>query len=210
MKARVCGVLLVLAIAAGARPAEAQCTYSVSQTSVSVASTGGAGTIAVVTGTSCSWTSVSSVSWITITRNASATGFASTDYAVAPNTTGVTRVGTLTVATRTITVTQAASSCSYTVSPTSVAAPAIGVQTTVSVVTGSACPWTATSSASWIQITRGASSTGLGSFDFSVAPTTVARVGTIAVAGRTVTVTQAVAAARPPSAPTGLRVVEQP
>lgn len=207
MKPRVCGVLLALVLAAGARPAEAQCTYTVSPTSVSVASTGGAGTVAVVTGTSCSWTSVSSVSWITITRNPSAAGLASTDYAVAPNTTGVTRVGTLTVATKTITVTQAASSCSYTVSPTSIAAPAIGVQSSVSVVTGSACAWTATSNASWIQITRGAASTGLGSFDFSVAPTTVGRVGTIAVAGRTVTVTQTVVAGRPPSAPTGLRLV---
>lgn len=204
MKPPVC-VLIVLAVVCGARPAEAQCTYTVSPQSVSVSSTGGAGTIAVVTGTSCTWTAVSSVSWITITRNASATGFASTDYAVAPNATGVTRVGTITVATKTVTVTQGAGSCTYTVSPGSVAVPQTGTAGTVSVVTGSACPWTATSNASWIQITRGATGIGLGSFDYSVAATIAQRVGTITAAGQTVTITQA--GKLPPAAPRNFRIV---
>ena len=207
MKVRVCGVLLALAVALGARPAEAQCIYTVAQTTVSVGSTGGAGTIAVVTGSSCAWTAVSSVSWITITRNASASGLASTDYAVAPNPTGVTRVGTLTVATKTITVTQSGGSCTYSVSQTAVTAPATGTQGTISVITGSACAWTAASTVSWIQITRGAASAGLASFDYSVAATTVSRVGTIVAAGQTITVTQAAAMRRPPAAPTGLHVV---
>jgi hypothetical protein len=200
-----CGVLLALVLACGARPALAQCSYSVSPSSVSAPSTGTVGTVSVITGSSCAWTMVSSVSWITVTRGASSQGLASADYAVAANTTGAVRVGTLTVAGRTVTVTQAASSCTYSVSPTSLTAPINGTVGTIPVITGSNCAWTAVSTVSWITITRGASSMGLGSTDFTVAPTTLQRVGTMIIAGHTVTITQD--GRRPPSAPTGFRIV---
>lgn len=203
-----CGVLLALVFgfdAFDARPAQAQCSYSVSPTTVSVPSTGSAGSIVVITGSSCAWTAVSSVNWITVTSNASATGLASSNYTVAANPAGGTRVGTLTVAGRTVTITQGAGSCSFSVSPTSATVPSTGTNSSISVITGSSCAWTATSSAGWITITRGASSMGLASVDYTVAPTTVQRVGTMIVAGQTITITQE--GRRPPAAPTGFRVV---
>jgi len=62
---------------------------------------------------------------------------------------------------------------------------------------GSTCPWIATTSASWITITSGASGSGNGSVSFSVSNNTgAARQGTIAIAGQTYTVNQAEGAAR--------------
>ena len=123
-------------------------------------------------------------------------GLGSGNYTVAPNTTGVVRTGTLTVAGQTVTITQSANSCTYNVSPTSVSAPSTGSTASVSVTTGSSCPWTATSMVGWITITSGASMAGLGSANYTVAVnlTGGVRTGTLSVAGQTVTITQAATA----------------
>ena len=193
MKVRCCGVLFALMCLLDARAALAQCSYSVSPTNVSVPSTGSIGSVSITTGSSCAWTAVSSVSWITITSASSGTGLAAVSYSVASNPTGTSRVGTLTVAGRTVTITQAGGSCSYSVSPTSVSAPSTGLNATVSIITGSSCAWTATSNATWITITGPTSGTGLSSVNYTVAANTAAfaRNGTLTVAGQTVVITQA-------------------
>jgi hypothetical protein len=135
-------------------------------------------------------------------------GLGSANYTVAANTSGTARTGTLTVAGQTITVTQAANSCTYSVSPTTVSVTPAGIFGSVSVITGSLCAWTATSSASWIVITGGASMTGLGSASYSVGPSTTSRVGTLTVAGQVITITQIGSQpAPPPPAPTNLRII---
>jgi hypothetical protein len=193
MIVRTCGVIFALFCLLDARPAFAQCSYSVSPTSVTAPSTGSFGSISITTGSSCSWTAVSSVSWVTFTSPTSGSGLSSVSYSVAPNTTGANRSGTITVAGRAITVSQSGGSCSYSVSPTSVTAPSTGLNASVSIVTGSSCTWTAVPSVTWITITSSASGTGLASFNYSVAANTssVPRTGTIAVAGQTVSITQA-------------------
>ncbi len=55
----------------------------------------------------CTWTAVSNVSWITITSSSSGSGSGTVSYSVAANTSTSQRSGTLTVAGKTITVTQA-------------------------------------------------------------------------------------------------------
>ena len=63
---------------------------------------------------------------------------------------------------------------------------------TVNVITTNGCGWTATSNASFITVTSGASGTGNGTVDFSVATNTgPQRNGTVTIAGQTYTVTQA-------------------
>jgi C1A family cysteine protease len=59
--------------------------------------------------------------------------------------------------------------------------------------TGITCPWTATSSATWLTITAGANGSGNGKVSFGLAANTTAqtRIGTIKVADQTFTVTQA-------------------
>src|SRR2546428_6512852 len=67
-----------------------------------------------------------------------------------------------------------------------------GGSLTIPVTANAGCTWTATSNASFITITSGASSSGNGSVTATVAANTGAqRTGTLTVAGATVTVTQA-------------------
>ena len=146
------------------------CSYSVSPTSASALSTGQSSSISVTTGGLCAWTATSAVPWMTITGGASMTGLGSTNYTVAPNATGSARTGTLTVAGQIVTITQSTGSCTYSVSPTSASALSTGQSSSISVTTGGLCAWTATSAVPWITITGGASMTGLGSANYTVAP----------------------------------------
>ena len=207
MTLRRCSVTFALVFASwcglDVHEAEAQCTYSVSPTSVSAPSTGLNSSIGVTTGSSCAWTPVSTVAWITITSGGMS-GLGSFSFSVAANGTGSPRTGTMTVGGQTVTVTQSANSCTYSVSPTSVTAPMTGLNSSVSVTTGSGCAWTATSAVTWITVTSGGMS-GLGSVNYTVAPTTAPRTGTLTVAGKTVTITQGIPAL--PATPANLRIV---
>jgi hypothetical protein len=128
-------------------------------------------------------------------------------YSVAANTTGSQRVGIITVAGSTHTVTQAANSCSYSLGSTTASLPSSATSGSVSVVTGTGCSWSAVSNAAWLSVTGGAAGTGMGTVTYSVAanPTATPRVGTINIAAATLTVTQA--AGTPPAAPQNLRIV---
>jgi hypothetical protein len=171
--------------------AGSSCSYSISPTSASVPASGGSGTVSVTTQAGCSWTATSKVWWITITSGASGLGNGTVAYSVAANT-GAARTGTLTIAGQTFTVSQQAFSCSYSISPTSANVGATGGSGTVSVATQAGCSWTASSNASWIAITSGASGSGNGTVAYSVAANTgAARTGTLTIAGQTFTVNQA-------------------
>ena len=86
--------------------------------------------------------------------------------------------------------------CTYTISRSSVLISALGGSRSVRVSTAKGCAWTATSNASWIALTSGASGTGDGSVAFNVAANTgVAHSGTLTIAGHAITVQQAPAAA---------------
>ncbi len=96
----------------------AQCTYTLSPTTASPTSTGGAATVTVTTQTGCAWTAASSASWLTLSGATSGSGSGTVNYATSANT-GAARTGTLTIGGNTVTVTQAALVCSYTLSPAS-------------------------------------------------------------------------------------------
>src|SRR5206468_10609762 len=95
--------------------------------------------------------------WSTITGGASGTGIGTVTYSVATNTGATARTGTLTIAGQTVTITQAANSCVYTLSTTSISVPSIATTGSLSVGTGTACSWTAVSNVPWITITGGRS-----------------------------------------------------
>ena len=207
MVRRYC-VLIALACLVDARAAEAQCTFSVSPLSVSVSSIGSSSALTVITGSSCLWTATSNASWITV-NSAPAGGLGQVQYTVAPNTTTGVRTGTMLVAGQTVTFTQAAASCVYSVTPTSVSVAPIGSTSALAVSTGSSCTWTATSTVNWITVTS-ATGVGLGQVQYTVAANTAttARTGTILAAGQTVTFTQSSqSSGTPPAAPTNLRII---
>lgn len=82
------------------------CTFSLSPTSKTIQSTGGAGTILVSSQNNCGWTAVSNVSWISISAGSTGSGNGSINYTVAANPYRTQRSGTLTIAGQTFTVIQ--------------------------------------------------------------------------------------------------------
>ena len=87
------------------------CTYSLDPTSQDFTGNGGNGTFDVTTSTgSCNWTATSNESWINVIGGGIGAGNGTVSYAVASNTTGNPRSGTITVSGQTFTVNQSASS----------------------------------------------------------------------------------------------------
>ena len=79
-----------------------------------------------------------------------------------------------------------------TISPTSRSATAGGGTASITVTGLAACTWGATSTVSWITVTAGATGSGNGTVNYRVAANTGnARTGTLKIAGRTFTVSQA-------------------
>jgi hypothetical protein len=169
------------------------CTPQISPTTRLVGQTGATGGVAVSLAAGCTWSAVSNAGWITLTGTTAGNGTGSVPYSVAVNTTTSQRVGTATIAGQTFTVTQAAGTCTYSISPTSqtVAANGGNASTTVT-ASGGTCDWTAASNNSWLTVTSGASGTGNGTVTFRASPNagSAQRTGTLTIAGRTFTVTQ--------------------
>ena len=82
------------------------CSYAISPTSKSFTSSAGHGSISVTAGAGCSWTATKNASWITITSGSQGTGNGTVHYSVLANASSASRMGTLTVAGKTFTVTQ--------------------------------------------------------------------------------------------------------
>jgi hypothetical protein len=83
--------------------------------------------------------------------------------------------------------------CTYSISPTRVTYGPGGTTGTVAVTADGGCAWTATSNASWIVVTGGATGSGNGTVSYSVAAYTGRpknRNGTITIAGQTFSVKQ--------------------
>src|SRR5262245_4017714 len=100
--------LVALMFVVDVRAAQAQCSFSVSPTSLSVPSFGTNSSLSVITGSSCTYTATTTDPWITIT-SVTGKGLGQVNFTVAANTTGGSRVGTIVTAGVTVTITQAAS-----------------------------------------------------------------------------------------------------
>lgn len=83
------------------------CTNTISPTSQSFGATGGTGSVSVTTSSGCNWTATSNASWLTITSGSSGSGNGTVAYTVAGNTSNSQRTGTMTIAGKIFTVTQA-------------------------------------------------------------------------------------------------------
>jgi Putative binding domain, N-terminal/Viral BACON domain len=176
-----------------APPPPLVCNYTVNSQPHSFPFGGGSGaSVAVSSPNGCFWTAQSNASWITITSGASSSGTGAATFSVAPNS-GLARTGTLTVASTTITVTQARdpSTCRYTLNPNSASLGYVGGTVSMSVSTDSDCSWTSTATGPWITITSGESGAGNGSVEFRVAQNSgLARSGTVTVGSTTISVSQ--------------------
>ena len=83
------------------------CSFSLSKSTANIAAAGGSDSIAVTAGAGCTWTASTTASWITVTAGQSGSGNGTVSFTAAQNT-GAARSDTLTIAGKTVTVSQAA------------------------------------------------------------------------------------------------------
>jgi hypothetical protein len=167
------------------------CAYTVSPLSQTVAAIGGSVNISVTAGPACGWSATSDVGWIAVASGASGSGNGTVALRIDP-TSGGSRSGTASIAGQTVTITQGAQSCSYSINPGTQALAAAGGRGSVAVSAGGSCAWTATTNDKWISITSGSSGTGDGTVAYSVSANSGgARTGTVSIAGQTFTINQA-------------------
>ncbi|MBK5295892.1 MAG: BACON domain-containing protein, partial [Vicinamibacteria bacterium] len=141
----------------------------------------------------------SNAGWITVTAGATGTGSGTVSLSVAANAIDAVRIGTVTIGGQTFTVTQAAAAqastaCgAFSLSPAYQSVGAAGGPVSVTMTGTTGCARTATSNASWITVTSGATGTGSGivSLDVAAYTATAARFGTVTVGGLTFILNQA-------------------
>ena len=181
------------------------CSFAIAPASQSFGASGGTASTSVTAAAGCNWTATANSSWISIISGTSGSGNGTTAYRVTANSGTTSRTGTMTIAGKTVTITESGA-CSLQVSPTSQSVTANGGTAAVTITGGSGCAWSATSNASWITIASGATGSGNGSTSYTVAANTSSssRTGSLTVAGRTVTITEAGSSL--PTAPTNVRI----
>jgi len=160
------------------------CGYTISSTSFTTDSVGAEGSFTLTTGAGCTWTAAASQTWVRITSGTSGSGNALIVFQVDPNTTSANRTATITIGGRTLSITQTAAPCPYTVEPANRSLPASGGSLNVVVTTIAGCSWTAASNASWLRLTGGTSGngTGLTPLTFDENTTGIPRTGSLTVA----------------------------
>ena len=110
------------------------CSYFVTPSSQSLGQPAGSGTVTVATQSGCAWTAVSNAAWITVSSGSNGTGNGTVNYSAAENTAAKSRSGTLTIAGKTFTVTQAGLPPYATSRSPAIGATAVSRSTAVSVV----------------------------------------------------------------------------
>jgi regulation of enolase protein 1 (concanavalin A-like superfamily) len=191
----------------GVAVAPPPCSASVSPPNQSVSSDAATTTFTVTALTTCTWSANALDNWLTVTSGASGAGNGTVSVSVAANS-GPARTGTLDVGGQTVTVSQAAMACTYTLTPPNVSMSASAGTVAVTVNAAAAfCGWTAVSNAPWIAVSEGSTGTGNGTLALSVdANSAAARTGTVTIADQTFTVSQAAAACNLTVAPSSQAV----
>jgi Viral BACON domain/Putative binding domain, N-terminal len=145
------------------------CSYDLAPGSAEFSKDASTGTVTVTAPAGCAWTAVSTASWITFTSTATGSGNGSVTYAVARNNDSAERRGAIGVADRMFPVRQSgdSGSCQYSVAPVDVTPCMAGGSVTATLTTQPFCPWTATSNASWLNVSSATSGSGPGVINFT-------------------------------------------
>ena len=120
--------------------------------------------------TTCEWTAVTNVDWITVGPPTGQRGSGTINLTVLPNNSQSTRSGTVAVLGQSVTITQAAGTCSFTLTPAQQAVPAAGGAFSAGLVT--ACTWTAAANANWLALNPPTGGTGASAINYTVAANT--------------------------------------
>jgi Bacterial Ig-like domain (group 3)/FG-GAP-like repeat/Beta-propeller repeat/Divergent InlB B-repeat domain len=150
--------------------ATAPCAYTVGPAKQVANGSGQWVLFSVVAPSGCAWTASSDQAWAAIPFGAAGTGTATVYVQIAANSTGASRSANLTIGGHAVTLTQADSSCSYSLNPGNINPPPVGGPVSVYLTTGAGCPWTVTNDSEAVTITSGASGTGSGTIALTVTP----------------------------------------
>jgi hypothetical protein len=140
------------------------CSYDLSADLAEFTSDAANGTFSVIAPADCTWSAVSTDSWLVVTAGGQGSGPGTVGYSVARNTDVPGRLARITLADRTFTVFQAGDpgACEYAVSPVNLETCMPAGTMNIMVSTQNSCPWTAASDASWLDVTTGSSGSGSG------------------------------------------------
>lgn len=166
---------------------------TLSPSTVAVEGAASTGSVSVIAADTCSWSTYSTATWLTVTSATEGTGPATVSFSVATNPWSFARTGSLFIGGRTLTVTQApVSGCTYAISPTTRTSPAAGESFAVTVTTQTGCTWTSSASTLWLRVSAGATGTGSGTATVTAGAniSSLSRTGTVTIAGQTLSVTQ--------------------
>jgi hypothetical protein len=174
------------------------CTFSVAPLQVSVPAIAGTGVITVTTAATCAWTAASDTPWLTVVSVSTGSGNGVVAYAFAATSVTTARTATLTVAGQRVAFTQAAAPppppppCTYSISPASATVGPAATTLTIAVTTQAGCQWTEVQQDPWLEKGNPSSGTGSGNarVDVQSYKGNGQRVGTMTIAGQTLTVTQ--------------------
>jgi sugar lactone lactonase YvrE len=140
----------------------------------------------------CTWNLANVPVWITPSNSVNSTGSGTLSLYATRNSFSA-RIATITLATRTLLVTQAAGSCMLSLISSSATVAPQAVAGSIAFTTGSSCVWQAGSSVPWIQIGAGsATGQGSGSVSYVVAanPSAAPRAGSLLIGDQTFQITQ--------------------
>ena len=140
----------------------------------------------------CAWTVSNTNSWITILSSLSGTGTNNVTYSVAENLLTTGRSGIIRVAGRDFVVTQAVATCLYVLTPPSQAHGSGSENGFVMMSVAEGCNWSVLNTNPWVAF----SSTSFGGgtnviYTVAANPSSIGRTGTVQMANRTFTLTQA-------------------
>ena len=170
----------------------AACGVTVTPFSVTAAAGGGTGSLTIaLQGSGCNWTAISNnPEFITLTGASSGTASGSTSYTIAANTTGVDRVGSISVNSVGVSILQP-SNCNYGISPGFASFPATGGAGTFTLT--ASCPWTLnTNGNDWLTAAPVSGAAGSTAINYAAAPNTAVsgRTGSITIGTQSFTATE--------------------
>lgn len=160
-------------------PSPPVCDYGISYRAIWFSYPGGTGTVNVTSPDGCQWSAVSSASWLAVLEGSTGAGNGIVRYRVLENTGTSQRIGTLTIAGQTLTVTQGGNPgvCQVTVVPAYQEFGVAAVKASLAVYVPAGCNWTAATNVNWITL-KTTSGSGNGTIVFKVSDNTTGQVRT--------------------------------
>jgi hypothetical protein len=162
------GVMRTTAFVASIETKTPSCSFNASPSSAFLYSSGGSANFSITAASGCKWTVKPSATWITVTSSGGP-GVGALAINVAANT-GKARTGSVDIGGESISISQAASGCSYSLSAGGLAFPQTGGAQTIGVTAGKSCKWEVTGLPLWLTVTSGASGTGNGNVTLTASP----------------------------------------